>query len=437
MSDRRRIVITGAGWVTPMGHDLESVWQRLLAGETDVAPIDRFDASTFPTTFASQVRGYDWTGFVENPTMHGRPGMHTQFALGAARQAWDASGLGDSELDRHRVGIYLGAGEGVLDFTSYQRTSLKAWNADAGQVDTVQWGDAASRHLDGIGEIEQEPNMPASHISREFGIRGPVYNCLTACAASTQAIGEAASILQRGDADVMVSGGTHTMLHVLGITGFNRLTAMSTRNDSPQTASRPFSRSRDGFVMGEGSGIIVMETLEHAEARGANILAELRGFGSTADAYRITDMHPEGRGPGDAIRQALANAGIDPLQRLDDGRPPVHYISAHGTSTSENDSIETKAVKRVFGDLAGEIPMTSIKSMMGHLICAAGAVEFITCLMILRDQMIPPTINLDEPDPELDLDYVPNVKREAAVDTCLSNSFGFGGQNDTLVVSRF
>ncbi len=437
MSDRRRIVITGAGWVTPMGHDLESVWQRLLAGETDVAAIDRFDASTFPTTFASQVRGYDWTGFVEHASTHGRPGMHTQFALGAARQAWDASGLGDANLDRHRVGIYLGAGEGVLDFTSYQRTSLKAWNADAGRVDTVQWGDAASRHLDGIAEIEQEPNMPASHISREFGIRGPVYNCLTACAASTQAIGEAASILHRGDADVMVSGGTHTMLHVLGITGFNRLTAMSTRNDSPQTASRPFSRSRDGFVMGEGSGIIVMETLEHAEARGANILAELRGFGSTADAYRITDMHPEGRGPGDAILQALANAGIDPSQRLDDGRPPVHYISAHGTSTSENDSIETRAVKRVFGDLAGEIPMTSIKSMMGHLICAAGAVEFITCLMILRDQMIPPTINLDEPDPELDLDYVPNVKREAAVDTCLSNSFGFGGQNDTLVVSRF
>ncbi len=437
MSDRRRIVVTGAGWVTPMGHDLESVWQRLLAGETDVASIDRFDAATFPTTFASQVRDYDWTGYVEDAAKHGRPGMHTQFALGAARQAWDASGLGDTDLNRHRVGIYLGAGEGVLDFTSYQRTSLNAWQDDAGAVDTVKWGDAASRYLDGIGEVEQEPNMPASHISREFGLRGPVYNCLTACAASTQAIGEAASILHRGDADVMISGGTHTMLHVLGVTGFNRLTAMSTRNESPQTASRPFSRSRDGFVMGEGSGIIVMETLEHAEARGANILGEIRGFGSTADAYRITDMHPEGRGPGDAILQALADAGIDPAQRLDDGRPPVHYISAHGTSTSENDSTETKAVKRVFGDLAGEIPMTSIKSMMGHLICAAGAVEFITCLMILRDQMIPPTINLDEPDPELDLDYVPNVKRDAAVDTCLSNSFGFGGQNDTLIVSRF
>ena len=438
MSERSRIVVTGAGWVTPMGHDLESVWTRLLAGETDVATIDRFDASTFPTTFASQVRNYDWTGFVDDAALHGHPGKHTQFALGAARQAWDASGLGDvSTLNRHRIGIYLGAGEGVLDFTSYQRASLAAWQEDAGVVDTVQWGDAASRFLDGIGEVEQEPNMPASHISREFGLRGPVYNCLTACAASTQAIGEAASIIQRGDADVMVSGGTHTMLHVLGVTGFNRLTAMSTRNDSPTTASRPFSRSRDGFVMGEGSGIIVMETLEHAEARGANILGEIRGFGSTADAYRITDMHPEGRGPGDAISQALVHAGIDPVTRLDDGRPPVQYISAHGTSTSENDSIETRAVKRVFGDLAPEIPMTSIKSMMGHLICAAGAVEFITCLMILRDHVIPPTINLQEPDPELDLDYVPNVKREADVDTCLSNSFGFGGQNDTLVVSRF
>ncbi|MDG2200947.1 MAG: beta-ketoacyl-[acyl-carrier-protein] synthase family protein [Phycisphaerales bacterium] len=438
MSKRSRIVVTGAGWVTPMGHDLESVWTRLLAGETDVATIDRFDASTFPTTFASQVRNYDWTGFVDDAALHGHPGKHTQFALGAARQAWDASGLGDvSTLNRHRIGIYLGAGEGVLDFTSYQRASLAAWQEDAGVVDTVQWGDAASRFLDGIGEVEQEPNMPASHISREFGLRGPVYNCLTACAASTQAIGEAASIIQRGDADVMVSGGTHTMLHVLGVTGFNRLTAMSTRNDSPTTASRPFSRSRDGFVMGEGSGIIVMETLEHAEARGANILGEIRGFGSTADAYRITDMHPEGRGPGDAISQALEHAGIDPESRLDDGRPPVQYISAHGTSTSENDSIETRAVKRVFGDLAPEIPMTSIKSMMGHLICAAGAVEFITCLMILRDHVIPPTINLQDPDPELDLDYVPNVKREAQVDTCLSNSFGFGGQNDTLVVSRF
>jgi 3-oxoacyl-[acyl-carrier-protein] synthase II len=214
------------------------------------------------------------------------------------------------------------------------------------------------------------------------------------------------------------------------------LTAMSTRNDDPNTASRPFSRNRDGFVMGEGSGIVIMETLEHAQARGATILAEITGYGSSADAYRITDIHPEGRGPAAAMLEALADAGLDPTQPRDDGTPPVQYISAHGTSTNENDHIETLSSKKVFGDMAYDIPMTSIKSMMGHLICAAGAVEFITCLLMLRDQVIPPTINLHEPDPELDLDYVPNVKRETPLDTCLSNSFGFGGQNNTLVVTR-
>ena len=436
-SERRRIVITGIGWVTPMGHDIESVWQRLLNGETDITPIERFDARTFPTSFASQVRDYDWTKFVKDPALHGQPGIHTQFALGAARQAWDMSGIGSfADLDPHRFGIYLGAGEGVLDFQSYQKTCLASREDDGHTVNTVNWGNAAAKFLDGVGEVEQEPNMPASHISREFGIRGPVYNCLTACAASTQAIGEAASMMRRGDADVMFSGGTHTMLHVLGVTGFNRLTAMSTRNDDPATASRPFSKNRDGFVMGEGSGVIVMETLDHATARGANMLGEVTGYGSSADAYRITDIHPEGRGPAVAMLEALADAGLDPAKRRDDGKPPVQYISSHGTSTNENDHIETLAAKKVFGEMAYDIPMTSIKSMMGHLIWAAGAVEFITCLLMLRDQVIPPTINLDEPDPDLDLDYVPNVKREAELDTCLSNSFGFGGQNNTLAISR-
>lgn len=436
-NSNRRVVVTGMGWVTPMGHDIETVWQRLLNGETDITPIERFDARTFPTTFASQVRDYDWTKFVKDPTLHGQPGIHTQFALGAAKQAWTMSGLDDApNFNPHRIGIYLGAGEGVLDFQSYQKTSLASREDDGRTVNTVNWGNAAKQFLDGIGEVEQEPNMPASHISREFGIRGPVYNCLTACAASTQAIGEATSMLRRGDADVMVSGGTHTMLHVLGVTGFNRLTAMSTRNDDPATASRPFSKNRDGFVMGEGSGIIIMETLEHAQARGAEILGEITGYGSSADAYRITDIHPEGRGPAAAMLEALADAGLDPRRPRDDGRPPVQYISAHGTSTNENDHIETLSSKKVFGDMAYDIPMTSIKSMMGHLICAAGAVEFITCLLMLRDQVIPPTINLHEPDPDLDLDYVPNVKREAALDTCLSNSFGFGGQNNTLIITR-
>jgi len=416
-----------------MGHDIDSVWQRLVAGETAVGPIDRFDASTFPTSFANQVRGYDWRPYVEDASRHSEPGMHTAFALGAARQAWEHSGLGDFQgLDRRRCGLYLGSGEGVLDFDSYQRTSLSAWTGSG--IDDGGWLEAAKQHIACGYEVAQEPNEPITHIAREFGLRGPAFNCLTACAASTQAIGEATDILQRGDADVMVSGGTHTMLHVLGITGFNRLTALSTRREDFSHASRPFSRSRDGFVMGEGSGVVILETLEHAESRGATILAELTGYGSSADAYRITDIHPEGRGPAAAMHAALAMAGIDP--NAEDDRPPVQYISAHGTSTQENDSIETRAVRRVFGSNAPRIPMTSIKSMMGHLICAAGAVELITCLLIMRNGVIPPTINLTDPDPDLDLDYVPNTAREADVEVCLSNSFGFGGQNDTLILRR-
>jgi len=244
-------------------------------------------------------------------------------------------------------------------------------------------------------------------------------------------------IIRRGDADVMVAGGTHTMLHPLGVTGFNRLTALSTRRDSPQTASRPFDLTRDGFVMGEGSGMIIIETLEHAMSRGATILAELIGFGSSADAFRITDIQPDGLGAQAAMREALDDAGIDPHQRLPDGRPPIHYISAHGTGTQENDSIESLAVKRVFGELTPEIPVSSIKSMMGHLIAAAGAVELITCVQAIRTGFLPPTTNLHHPDPACDLDYVPNKSRQARVDVALSNSFGFGGQNDTLAVKRF
>ncbi|MCL4210788.1 MAG: beta-ketoacyl-[acyl-carrier-protein] synthase family protein [Phycisphaerales bacterium] len=432
-----RVVITGMGWVTPLGHDIESVWKRLLAGESGVSRIDRFDASTFPTTFAAQVRGFDVNRYVENPRVHAGAGLNTQFALGAARQAWEQSRLGSfTGLNKRRMGIYLGAGEGVLDFDNYARTNLRGWDAEKRAIDGAKWGAHGLALMDAVREVEQEPNMPLAHLAREFGARGPCSNCLTACAASTQAIGEAFSMLQRGDADVMISGGTHTMIHVLGITGFNRLTALATRNEDIQHASRPFDRTRGGFVMGEGSGIVILETLDHARQRGATPLAEITGYGSSADAFRITDMHPEGRGPAEAIRQALAMSGIDPHTLDHDGRPGVHYISAHGTGTQENDSIETLAVKTVFGDNAKKIPMSSIKSMMGHLIAAAGSVELITCILAIRDGMLPPTINLREPDPALDLDYVPNAARPAKVDVCLSNSFGFGGQNDTLVVRR-
>jgi 3-oxoacyl-[acyl-carrier-protein] synthase II len=276
--------------------------------------------------------------------------------------------------------------------------------------------------------MEQDPNMAAGHLACLFGAEGPNLNTLTACAASTQAIGEAAQLIRRGDSDVMISGGCHSMIHLLGVTGFNRLTALSTRNDSCITASRPFDRTRDGFVLGEGAGMLILEEYEHARRRGARIHAEITGFGSTADAFRITDIHESGRGAIAAMRGALQDAGRAPGD--------IHYISAHGTGTAENDNIETLAIRSVFGERARQVPVSSIKSMMGHLIAAAGAVELMTCILAIRDGKLPPTINYQNPDPNCDLDYVPNKSRDADVSVCLSNSFGFGGQNDTLIVEK-
>jgi 3-oxoacyl-[acyl-carrier-protein] synthase II len=262
-----------------------------------------------------------------------------------------------------------------------------------------------------------------------FDAQGPNLNCLTACAASSQAIGEAAEIVRRGEADVMLSGGTHSMIHPFGVTGFNLLTALSTRNDEPTRASRPFDNDRDGFVLGEGAAMVVLEELEHARRRGATIHGELLGYGSTADAYRITDTHPEGRGAAACINMALADAGRD--------AGDIDYVNAHGTSTDVNDKVETLAIKKVFGDRASKLPVSSTKSMMGHLIAAAGATELIVCLMAIRDGILPPTINYETPDPNCDLDYVPNKAREARCERALSNSFGFGGQNIALIVGRF
>ncbi|MFO0875432.1 MAG: beta-ketoacyl-[acyl-carrier-protein] synthase family protein [Phycisphaerales bacterium] len=438
-----RIVITGLGWITPLGHDLETVWAALMRGCSGVGRITRFDARTFPTTFAAEVKAFDFTRFVEDAEVHAGAGSNIQFALGAARQAWEQSGIGRFHgLDRRRVGLYLGAGEGVLDTDNYIATNLRGWMEAEQRIDGRRWAEAGLALMKPRSEITQEPNMPLAHLAREFGVRGPAYNCLTACAASTQAIGEAFSILRRGDADAMLAGGTHTMIHTLGVTGFNRLTALATDQSlagaDPTTASRPFSRDRGGFVMGEGSGMLVLETLDHATKRGATPLAEIIGYGSSADAFRITDIQPDGRGAAAAMLMALRQAGIEPHAAPDAaGRGPVHYISAHGTGTKENDSIETRAVKRVFAENAARIPMSSVKSMLGHLIAAAGAVELITCVLAIERGMLPPTINLRHPDPDLDLDYVANVARPAAIDVCLSNSFGFGGQNDTLVVRRF
>jgi 3-oxoacyl-[acyl-carrier-protein] synthase II len=425
----RRIVITGMGSLTPLGHTFEETWRNLLAGKSGIRPIEVFDASTFPTTFAAQVHDFDLADYVRDTAPLEKAGRNVRFAMVAARMALEDAGLMGGGYEPHRFGIYLGSGEGILDFMTLTG-GVAAGAGPDGHVNASTFATYGFSRYDGLRELEQEPNMPANHLAAEYGLEGPTFSNLTACAASTQALGEATDLIRTGRADLMLAGGTHSMIHPLGVTGFNLLTAISVAHkDEPWRASRPFDRDRAGFVLGEGSTIMVLEDLEHARARGARIWAELVGFGTSADAYRMTDIHPEGRGPAAAMRMALETAGVAPTE--------IDYISAHGTGTTENDKVETLAVKLVFGDHAYKVPISSVKSTLGHLIAAAGATELMTCVMAIRDQILPPTMNLENPDPECDLDYVPNAARKAKVEVCLSNSFGFGGQNDSLVVRRF
>ncbi|TVQ32128.1 MAG: beta-ketoacyl-[acyl-carrier-protein] synthase family protein [Phycisphaeraceae bacterium] len=430
------------GWTTPLGDEIDAVWERLLRADSGVGPIDRFDAGAYSTNFAAQTPDPDLEAILDDSAPHAHAGVNTRFALAAAARAWRQSGLDKRNgVNRRRIGVYLGSGEGPPDFDAFAGANLAGWDDEKRAVDMGRWVKAAYELMTAQRELEQEPNMPLSHIARAFGAGGPSYNCLTACAASTQAIGEASEIIRLGEADVMIAGGAHTMIHPLGVTGFIRLTALSSRRDDPQGACRPFSSSRDGFVMGEGAGMLIIESLAHAKARGATPLAEIVGFGSSADAFRITDIQPDGEGAQATMRAALSQAGIDPLSTDDTGRPPVHYISAHGTGTQENDSIETRGIRAVFQDNAPKIPVSSIKSMTGHLIAAAGVVEAITCVQAIRTGFVPPTRNLTQPDPQCDLDYVPNEARDlnsaGGVRVAISNSFGFGGQNNTLVMKRF
>jgi len=428
----RRVVITGMGWITPLGHDIEGAWARLLAGESGVSPTAIFDARTFPTQFSAQVKDFDLAKFLDAAEYetHRNVSRQAGFAMAAAKIAWLHAGLDRAtSLDRTQIGIYLGSGEGPLDFDNFAAAAVDGWDYQSNRLDTRRWAEIARERLSEMLEIEQEPNMAAAHIAALFGVEGPNFNTLTACAASTQAIGEATNVIRRGDANVMVSGGCHSMIHPLGTTGFNRLTALSTRNDSPTTASRPFDRTRDGFVLGEGAGMIILEELSHAQARGARILAEITGYGSTADAFRITDIHEDGRGGIAAMRLALRDARLEPKD--------IDYISAHGTGTLENDKIESLAIRTLFSESAQKAPVSSVKSMLGHLIAAAGVCELITCVLAIRDGILPPTTNYSTPDPLCDLDYVPNKARRANVRRCMSNSFGFGGQNDTLMVVAF
>lgn len=430
-----RVVITGMGIICPLGNNVEALWQAILAGQSGMAQNTIFDASTFPTTFDAEVKEYDPSHYTKHFQSHENASRGSSFAIGATAQACRQGGI-DVEatepsdgIDRSRMGIYLGAGEGPVNTDIFFSAIIEGWNAETNEMDWGRWAEVSYDRMDPQYELEQEPNMSAAHIAMLTGARGPTRSCLTACAASTQSVGEATMMIRKGDADIMISGGAHSMIHPLGLTGFNRLTALSTRNDNPQTASRPFTASRDGFILGEGSAILILESLSSAKKRGVNIMAEVIGYGSSSDAFRVTDMHDEGRGAIKAMTAALADAEIT--------YKDVDYINTHGTSTTENDSIETKAIKAVFKEKAKSVPASSVKSMLGHLIGAAGAAELITCVLAIRDNIVPPTMNLNDPDPQLDLDYVPNEPRKMPVKIVMNESFGFGGQNNVVILKRY
>ncbi|MFM9960522.1 MAG: beta-ketoacyl-ACP synthase II [Planctomycetaceae bacterium] len=425
---KRRVVVTGMGCITPIGNTVGEMWSSLKECKSGVGPITHFDASEFPTKFASQVKNFRLGDYVPNPDQYEHCGRNIKFAIGAATDAMRDSGLEERDIAPTRFGVYLGSGEGQQDFPKFMGMIALSKLSDGG-LDVEKFTKLSLELLIGEKERQQEPNMTAGHLAGLFNAQGPNLNCLTACAASSQALGEATELIRRGDADIMLSGGSHSMIHQFGVTGFNLLTALSTRNDDPTRASRPFDRERDGFVLGEGAGILVLEELEHAKKRRAKIYGEVVGYGSSADSYRITDIHPEGRGAAACIKMAMNDAQVNP----DD----IDYINAHGTSTSVNDRTETMAIKRALGDVAFKTPVSSTKSMMGHLIAAAGAVEAMTCLLAIRDDVLPPTTNYENPDPDCDLDYIPNQPREGQAKVALSNSFGFGGQNVSLILREF
>ncbi|MCX6338719.1 MAG: beta-ketoacyl-ACP synthase II [Candidatus Aureabacteria bacterium] len=426
MSDWRRVVVTGMGLITPLGISVEENWESLVNGRSGIGRLMRFDASGYPTKIAGQVKEFNAVELVGRRDDLDSLGVHTQFALAAARVAYDDAGLKECALDPVRVGVYLGCGEGDPSFTWLAHRICESLEGDT--VNMATFLRQGIEMLNAKKDIEYEPSKPGYHIANVYNAQGPNSNCLTACAASAQAMGEAACIIARGDADVMFTGGAHSMIHPMGLAGFNLLTAISTRNDDPEKASRPFDRKRDGFVLAEGAGILILEEERHALSRGAKIYGEVLGYGCSSDAYRITDIHPEGRGAAQAMQNAIRDAGIRPEQ--------VDYINAHGTSTQINDRVETLAIKKVFLEHSTKVPVSSTKSMMGHLIAAAGAVEAAVCLLAIGRGVIPPTINQEFPDPDCDLDYVPNRAREASVRIALSNSFGFGGQNVCLVLAR-
>jgi len=408
-----RVVVTGMGAITCLGNTVEEFWTGLKNGQSGIQRISLVNPDGFPCKVSGEIRDFDTNDYMDRKEAR-RMARFSQIAVAAAHQAMEDSELELEKEDLDRIGVLIGSGSGGLPETDQQ---------------------AEIRVKRGVGRMSPYyipmmlVNMASANISHTFKLTGYTNTCVTACAAGTQSIGEAAEVIRRGAADVIVTGGTEAGICEIGMGGFSTMRALSTWDGDPAKASRPFDAGRDGFAPSEGSGILILESLEHAQARGAHIYAEIAGWGVSSDAYHLVQPHPEGSGAAKAITRALDNAGVE----LDE----IDYINAHGTSTPINDASETKAIKRVFGERAYDIPVSSTKSMVGHSLGASGSLEAIVCINSINDNILHPTINQEESDPECDLDYIPNVARETEVNITLSNSFGFGGQNACLVIKKF
>ncbi|HSL42804.1 MAG TPA: beta-ketoacyl-ACP synthase II [Anaerolineales bacterium] len=409
----RRVVVTGMGCISPVGNNVKETWEAILAGKSGAAMITHFDASKHKTRFAAEVKGFDPVGLFGAREAR-KMDRFTQFATAVATEAVEQAGLKVDESNRDRIGVVIGTGIGGISTLLEQVEVMRERGPER-----------VSPFLVPMMISDSAPGMLAIRL----GVRGPNMALATACASGNNVIGEAVEMIRRGAADVMIAGASEAAIVPVAMAGLNVMTALSTRNDDPRTASRPFDKDRDGFLMGEGAGIVILESLESAQARGAEILCELTGYGTTDDAHHISAPAENGAGAAIAMTLALKNANL--------GVNDINYINAHGTSTPLNDKSETAAIKTVFGEQAYNIPVSSTKSMTGHLLGASGALEAVFCVLAMRDQVLPPTINYQTPDPECDLDYVPNQPRKAAPKHIMSNSFGFGGHNATLIFSRF
>ncbi|MFP4015613.1 MAG: beta-ketoacyl-ACP synthase II [Halanaerobiales bacterium] len=410
----RRVVITGLGAITSLGTEIEEFWNNIINGKSGITKISKFDVSEYSSQIGAEIKNYDPEEFIDTRDVR-RLGLFTQYAISASFKALADANLDITENNSERVGVLIGSGIGGIEVLEEQIERL------------IKKG---PRRVSPFFIPMMISNMASGQVSIYTGAQGPNSNAVTACASGTSAIGEAMEMIKRGDADIMISGGTEGAISPSALAGFANMKALSSRNDEPGRASRPFDAERDGFVIGEGSGVVIMEELEYARKRGARIYAEILGYGTSGDAYHITQPAPEGKGAARAMQMAIDKAGINYDQ--------LNYINAHGTSTPLNDKFETMGIKRVFKDHAYDLMISSTKSMTGHLLGAAGGVEAVICARALADQIVPPTINYENPDPDCDLDYVPNEAREFKnIEYVMSNSFGFGGQNACLIMGKY